>query len=225
LLADASDYGFSQIHHILMQHSNVPQSSPILLLASQSRGRRWLLESAGIDVVIMPTGIPEPDLADFSDLETGLSYLAELKARAAWRMGRVSDDPILKSASWILAADTTTRVEGQLLGKPLDLADAARMLDLLSGSCHDVLTGWRLLRTSDGLTVGGVDCTQITMRHWTHEEKETYLAGGEWAGRCGAYGLLEPDPFVVKIEGSPSNVVGLPMERLTQTLREFGILQ
>jgi septum formation protein len=187
---------------------------PRLILASQSRARLWLLESAGFEADPLPSGVDEPDLAGFPDLEAALVYLSELKARAVWRRGAVG---------LIIAADTVTRfvsADGQteLLGKPADRADAERMLRLLSGSTHDVLTGWRILRTSDGLTLGGVELTRITMRCWTEGELAGYLASGEWEGRCGAYGIQDPDPYITHVAGSWTNVAGLPMERVGPAL-------
>ena len=180
-----------------------------ITLASQSRARQWLLESAGFTAVAMPSEVDEPDLAAFPDLEAALVYLAELKARAVWRRG---------AHGLIVAGDTVTRVPGpngmELLGKPADRADAERMLRLLSGSTHEVLTGWRVLRTTDGLTLGGVEVTRLTMRLWSPAELQAYLDSGEWEGRCGAYGILDPDPFVTRIDGSWTNVAGLPMERI-----------
>lgn len=187
-----------------------------LTLASQSRARLWLLESAGLAAAAVPSDVDEPDLASFPDLEAALGYLADLKARAVWRKG---------VSGAIVSADTVTRVidpKGQhLLGKPRDVDDASRMLRLLSGSQHDVLTGWRILRTTDGLSLGGVECTRITMRPWTDDELNSYLAGGEWQGRCGAYGIQDPDPYITSIQGSWSNVAGLPLERLLPALQEF----
>jgi septum formation protein len=184
-----------------------------LILASQSRARRELLEHAGLDVDVIPSGIDEPDLAGFSDLESGLQYLALCKARAVLGPGVVGT---------ILACDTVSRVQGQLLGKPTDREDAQRMLRLLSGSTHDVLTGWCLLRSHDGLQIGGVERTEITMRPWTGAEITGYLDSGEWEGRCGGYGLQLPrDPFVTEIRGSAANVIGVPLERVQQVLAEF----
>ena len=180
-----------------------------ITLASQSRARQWLLESVGFTAAAMPSGVDEPDLATFPDLEAALVYLAELKARAVWRRG---------ANGLIVSGDTVTRVPGpggaELLGKPADRADAERMLRLLSGSTHEVLTGWRVLRTTDGLTLGGVEVTRLTMRNWSEEEVRAYLESGEWEGRCGAYGILDPDPFITHIDGSWTNVAGLPMERI-----------
>ena len=184
-----------------------------LILASQSCARRSLLEQAGLDVDVIPSGIDEPDLADFPDLEAGLQYLALCKARAVRSRGAVGT---------ILACDTVSHVHGQLLGKPTDRDDAQRMLRLLSGSTHDVLTGWCLLRSHDELQIGGVERTEITMRPWTEAEIAAYLDSGEWQGRCGGYGLQLPcDPFVTDIHGSAANVIGVPLEKVRQVLSEF----
>ena len=93
---------------------------------------------------------------------------------------------------------------------------------LLSGTQHSVLTGWCLLRTRDEVSICGVERTEVTMRAWTADEREAYLDGGAWQGKCGAYGLeLPDDPFVRRIEGSASNVIGVPLERLRAVLEEF----
>jgi septum formation protein len=96
------------------------------------------------------------------------------------------------------------------------------MLQILSGSEHEVLTGWCLLRTSDGLIWSSVETTSITMRTWTDSEIQDYLDSGEWEGKCGAYGLQLPrDPFVTEMRGSPSNVIGIPLEALDRIWIEF----
>jgi septum formation protein len=187
-----------------------------LILASQSPYRQQLLIDAGYSVTAIPSGIPEPDPALFPDPEAALVHLAELKARTVQQRG---------AQGLILAADTVGLVAGQMFGKPLDREDARRMLLAISGTLHEVLTGWCLLRTRDQLSVSGLERTRITMRPWTKSELDAYLAGGEWEGKCGAYGLLLPnDPFVTHIEGSAANVIGLPLERLREVLNEFPTL-
>lgn len=159
------------------------------------------------------SGIIEPLLDDTSDLGAGLIYLAHLKARAVCRLGH---------QGLILGADTLSCAGDQILGKPKDIFDARRMLHALSGTTHLVLTGWCLLRSEDGLLWSGVEQTEITMRPWSQSEVDAYLESGEWMGKCGAYGLQLPvDPFVTEMRGSPSNVIGVPLERLDQVWREF----
>ncbi len=188
---------------------------PHLILASQSPHRLSLLRNAGYDVIAVPAGVAEPDLAGFPNLEAGLIHVAGLKARA------VADSGV---KGLIFAADTVGVVGGKAFGKPADRPEARRMLQAISGTTHTVLTGWCLFRTSDRLQIAGVECTTITMRTWTPDEFDAYLDSGGWIGKSGAYGLSLPhDPFVIHIAGSPSNVIGVPLERLAQVLGEFNL--
>ncbi len=185
-----------------------PTTPPRLTLASQSKHRLELLRNAGYEVEAVPSDVVEPDLAGFADLDAGLVYIASLKARTAWRGG---------AQGLIFAADTIGLAGGQVVGKPADRADALRMLTAISGTTHEVLTGWCLFRTRDGVQLCGVERTTITMRPWKPEEFTVHLDSGEWIGKSGAYGLQLPhDPFVTRIDGSPSNVIGVPLERLAE---------
>jgi len=186
---------------------------PALVLASQSPYRLELLRGAGYGVRACPAHIDEPDPLTLVDLHSGLIHIAQRKARTVWERGE---------QGLILAADTVGHVGGEVFGKPLDRNDARRMLQAISGVSHEVLTGWCLLRTRDGLLVAGCEATRIVMRPWTTAELEGYLDRGEWGGKCGAYGLQWPgDPFVTRLEGSAANVVGVPLERLGEVLAEF----
>jgi len=186
-----------------------------LILASQSADRLQLLRGAGYDIEAVPANVTEPDPADFPDLDAGLVHIAALKARAVALRG---------AQGLILGADTVGFAGGRVLGKPADRADARRMLQAISGTVHEVLTGWCLFRTRDRLQIAGVERTTITMRIWTPDEFEGYLDSGAWIGKSGAYGLSLPhDPFVTHIAGSSSNVIGVPLERLAQVIAEFGL--
>jgi septum formation protein len=186
---------------------------PRLILASQSPHRLELLRTAGYEVEAVPANINEPDLLNTGDLDAGLVHIAVLKALAVFRRG---------AAGLIFAADTVGVAEGSVLGKPADRAEAFRMLRAISGTVHEVRTGWCLLRSSDQLQISGVERTTITMRPWTADEFTAYLDSGQWMGKSGAYGLQLPqDPFVTQMTGSASNVVGVPLERLGQVLAEL----
>lgn len=187
-----------------------------LILASQSQWRRELLTAAGYEVECVPAHLDEPHPLSWGDLEAGLIHIAQLKARTVARRG---------VRGLILAADTVGHVGGEIFGKPVDRADACRMLQAMSGVAHEVLTGWCLLRTADGVSLTGCEATAIQMRPWTEAERESYLDSGEWRDKCGAYGLQWPnDPFVTGLRGSAANVIGVPLERLAQVLREFPAL-
>jgi septum formation protein len=187
-----------------------------LILASQSQWRRELLTDAGYEVECVPAHLDEPHPLSLGDLEAGLIHIAQLKARTVARRG---------VRGLILAADTVGHVGGEIFGKPVDRADARRMLQAMSGVAHEVLTGWCLLRTTDGVSLTGCEATSIHMRPWTEAERESYLDSGDWRDKCGAYGLQWPnDPFVTELRGSATNVIGVPLERLAQVLREFPAL-
>jgi septum formation protein len=198
---------------------------PRLILASRSPFRRQLLLDAGYEVEAIPAEIIEPDPARFVDLHAGLIHIAQLKARAVAERG---------AAGLIFAADTVGRVAPaprvasrksqafRVFGKATDRTDAQRMLQAISGTTHSVLTGWCLLRSSDRLHLSGVEETVIEMRRWSDAELESYLDSGAWIDKSGAYGLQFPvDPFVTRLEGSASNVVGVPLERLRALFAEF----
>ena len=98
------------------------------------------------------------------------------------------------------------------------------MLQAISGSVHQVLTGWYLLRTRDQFHVSGVETTTIAMRAWTADELEAYLDSGAWIGKSGAYGLQLPhDPFVTSMVGSASSVIGIPLEQLADAIAELNL--
>lgn len=189
-----------------------------LILASQSSYRLQLLQEAGYEAVPWPADIDEPNPATLGDLHSGLIHLAQRKARTVAARG---------AQGLVLAADTVGHVSGEIFGKPATRTDAERMLRAISGVHHEVLTGWCLYRTGDGLLLSGVEATQIHMRPWSDAELQSYLDSGEWQGKCGAYGLQLPlDPFVTHMHGSAANVIGLPLERLAAVFQEFpGLLR
>jgi len=182
-----------------------------ILLASGSPFRRELLEQAGYLVTVRTPGIPEPQLHTHS-LTTAIVELARAKSEAVTPQ---TGDPDI-----IVAADTVSLVEGEILGKPVDRDEARRMLRSLSGSVHEVVTGFCLRHRPSGESASGVVSTRLSMRTWTSQQIETYLDSNGWIGKCGAYGLeTESDPFVERLEGSYSNVIGLPLENIAAELR------
>ena len=144
------------------------------------------------------------------EAETPLDHvrrLAEAKARAVWRTGE-----------FVLGADTIVVVGGAALGKPRDREDAFRMLTLLSGQAHDVLTGICLLEADRCRVV--VEQTKVRFRAISKQEIDAYVSGGEPFGKAGAYAIQGgAGEFVERIEGCYFNVVGLPVARLYSMLR------
>jgi septum formation protein len=183
-----------------------------LILASASPRRRSLLERAGIAFEVDPSDIPEPE-------PTGPVDPAEYAADLAWRKARAV--AMRRGSGLILGADTVCEVGGQILNKPSDRDDADRMLRLQEGRDTRVLTAICLYRADHHEWLGAVETSVVRCRVLADDERAAYLDSGQWRGKAGGYGLQDEDPFVTIASGSWSNVVGLPVERLTALLRDF----
>src|SRR5260370_16912624 len=180
-----------------------------LILASASPARRELLERLGIPFEIMPAHIDEPETG-FSDPRTMVQTVAWLKAAAV--VPRVDQ-------GLILAADTIAWINGHAVLKAADEDDARRILRELSGNEHKLWTGVVLWRRPDGLQIAWQEKSRVAFAGMTEEVLEQYLATLSWRAHSSAYALKElDDPFVKVVEGSLTNVIGLPLESLTQVL-------
>ncbi len=196
--------------------ATVPAGLPSLrlILASSSPRRQVLLREAGYLFEIDPADIDEDD-HDSGLLPGDLAeYLAVRKAKAvaARRPGDV-----------ILAADTVVAFGDQILGKPEDRDDARRMLQLLGGTTHVVVTGVAVNHAAAEWRQSRRVFSAVNMRTMTEGEIEEYLAGGEWRGKAGGYGIQDPDPFVTRTAGCTTNIVGLPMRETRELLTAAGI--
>ncbi len=159
-----------------------------------------LLEAAGFTVVVAPSGIDErwPGGAP-SD---GARALAAAKAQGVEAPGEV-----------VVAADTIVVLGGELLPKPIDAADAARMLRLLSGKAHEVITGFFVRK--DTRVQSGAVVTKVVFRALAEAEVERYVRTGEPLDKAGAYGIQgEGGGLVDRVEGSYTNIVGLPLREV-----------
>ncbi len=188
-----------------------------LILASSSPRRAEVLRDAGIAFEIHATQINEAELPG-EIANTMVARLAEAKARAAAaQIGAGAHD------SFILGADTSVELDGEILGKPLDSAHACKMLAKLSGRTHHVLTGIFLLRLPGSATRAAVESSAVTFAPLGEKEIEAYVATGEPLGKAGAYAIQGlAGRYVPRIEGCYFNVVGLPLARLYVLLRELG---
>jgi septum formation protein len=184
----------------------------MLVLASRSPRRREILRQAGIPFVVRPMEVDETPLPG----EAARAYamrIAREKAKAAVA-GLAPDGEI------VLGADTTVLIQGEILGKPLDDADARRMLHLLSGQRHAVLTGICLRSTSRAIE----DCaeTSVWFAPLSSQEIEDYAASGEPMDKAGAYAIQGlASKFIQRIEGCYFNVMGLPVALVYRHLREM----
>jgi septum formation protein len=187
---------------------------PTFILASASPRRRQLLEEAGYTFEVDPSDVVEPGPGPETAPADYAAHLAWLKARAVARR---------RSTGLILAADTVCAVDGHILNKPVDRADADRMIRLQEGRDTDVITGLCLYRPDLDEWTGAIETSVVRFRALGDRERVDYLDSNRWEGKSGAYGVQDRDPFVSVIRGSFSNVVGLPLERLASLLRSHGV--
>ena len=182
-----------------------------LILASQSPRRRELLGLTGLDFIVRVADIDEtmdPGKAPFEEV----ARVSRLKALA------VSREP----GDVVIAADTIVVCEGKMLGKPRDESDAFRILSLLSGRTHEVMTGMTVLRDEEIVT--HTEVTKIHFRDLHPEEIRAYIATGEPMDKAGAYGIQGGAAlFADQMEGDYYNVMGLPVCRLAMILRSLGL--
>jgi len=185
----------------------------VLVLASASPRRAELLRAAGIGFEVVAADVDERQL-EGEDPATYVRRLAAAKAArvAGTRPGRA-----------VLGADTTVVVDGEVLGKPRDTADAAAMLNRLSGRSHLVLTGVCLIDPA-GHAETAVASTTVEFRPLTADDIARYVASGEPMDKAGAYAIQGgAGPFVTRVEGAYDNVVGLPVALIQAMCRARGI--
>jgi len=177
-----------------------------LILASASPRRRQLLAEAGFVFAVMP-----PD--DHAENERLANELpVEYVRRLAFQKAKNVADKIDRGI--ILGGDTIVLCGENILGKPVDRDDARRMIHELRGQVHYVLSGLCLIRkTGNETTVQhGIATTRLLMQPISDDELETYLDTDNWQGKAGAFGYQDGNDWITILEGSESNVVGLPME-------------
>ena len=177
----------------------LPRQSPFIL-ASASPRRAKLLTRAGYEFDIAPANVDERRRPD----EPPADYVVRLA------VDKASADADRNTHRPVIGADTVVLIDGTMLGKPQDPAEAADMLRQLSGRTHEVLTGVAVRR--GGLCVSGVETTRVTFAELGDDVIAWYVATGEPLDKAGAYGVQEiGSRFVTRIEGSYTNVVGLPV--------------
>lgn len=191
-----------------------------LILASNSPRRQELLRAAGFDFEVRPSGVEEARLPG----ETPESYVrrtARDKALAVAAAVASGPEPI---DVVVLGADTEVVVDGEILGKPRHLEDAARMLRLLAGRTHQVVTGVCLARPPGIVEALAHETTLVTFGGLGEQEILDYANSGEPLDKAGAYGIQGlASRFVTRIEGCYSNVVGLPVARVYRLLQAVGV--
>jgi nucleoside triphosphate pyrophosphatase len=183
-----------------------------LVLASASPRRRELMEAAGF---AFDVDVSDVDEAREPDEPPGRYVLRLARTKAETIAKRYEDRPVI-------GADTVVVIADEVLGKPRDTSEARRMLERLSGQVHQVLTGVALV--AGGQTFAELDQTSVWMSELRPDEIDWYLQSGEPMDKAGAYAIQGlASRFIPRIQGSYSNVVGLPVATLYQLLRRAGI--
>ena len=185
-----------------------------LILASASRGRRELLTQAGYTSEVTPSNVDEPTGEGVRDIRRFVQEVAWLKAAA---VAQRTPEGI------VLAADSVGWIGGQVIAKPADREDARRILRLLRGQEHELWTGVILWRRPDNIQLAWQEASRVAFQELSDAEIERYLDTRLWEGCSGAYAVQGPDdPYVRVVEGTVSNVVGLPIETLARLLPLLG---
>lgn len=187
-----------------------------LILASKSPRRRYLLTQAGLRFDVEPSDLDERA----ADLDNPSAYVRGLsKAKAEDIAGR-------HPSSWIIGADTIVFIDGQVLGKPRGRNAARAMLQRLSGQTHQVYTGYTLCCLNRGRIVTDAVCTEVTFKTLSDDEIDWYIHTDEPFDKAGAYAIQGLGTFLVKrINGSYTNVVGLPVCEIIEHLIREKVLQ
>lgn len=200
-----------------------------IILASQSPRRKELLEQIGLEFEICPAKgeevitktIPEEVVMELSKQK------AEEVASMVSSFGEEHKDITTPSDILVIGADTVVAYDGKILGKPVDEADAKRMLTMLSGNTHSVFTGVTLVLIDKSGRAGELvfyEKTNVKMYPMSEEEIDRYIATGEPMDKAGSYGIQGKCAiYIEKIDGDYNNVVGLPIARIYQELKKIGI--
>ncbi len=186
-----------------------------LVLGSQSPRRRELLGQLGIKFAIARADIDECLKAG----ETPADFVGRMAAEKARAVAGAFP------ASWILAADTIVVLEGKVLGKPEDKAAAEKMLTRIAGNRHQVLTAFTLYHPQNGSPVTRLDSSRVKIAALSAEQIAAYINTGEPLDKAGSYAVQGlGGAFVEAIEGSPTNVIGLPLPLVVAELLNYNVI-
>jgi septum formation protein len=191
-----------------------PVTQPRLILASKSPRRRYLLQQAGLEFSIVPSEFDESSVM----LSSPASYVKCLAESKAQDISQKYPD------SWIIGADTIVLIDTTILGKPASDDEARVMLRSLSDRTHQVLTGYCICHKNNAYLFSETVTTDVHFKKLTHAEIDWYIKSGEPFDKAGAYAIQGVGSFIVKkINGSYTNVVGLPVCEVVEFLMEKGI--
>lgn len=206
---------FILIRRIRRNNPRVEETAKIIL-ASASPRRCELLQSAGIPFDVAPSGIDESALPDEAPGDHVLRLAREKAADVAGRT----------EGRFFIGADTVVVCDGEIMGKPKDSADAERMLSRLSNNVHEVITGFAVMDKGREKMIQAAVKTSVFFKPLSKEEILAYIATGCPFDKAGAYAIQGGAAYMIrKIEGSYSNVVGLPLCEIVEALHELGAIE
>lgn len=196
----------------------MPQELQDIVLASASPRRRELLSQVGINFQVVPSNADESLLTD----EDPQAHVIRLSCDKAMEVAERTNQP----GRWFIGSDTVVVRDRDILGKPADAAEARRMLSRLSGRSHRVISGYAVHDRQTGRTISAAVTTKVFFKNLTSQEIEGYIASKEPFDKAGSYAIQGIGSFMVpKIEGSYTNVVGLPLCEVIAALEELGAIE
>ena len=186
------------------------------ILASASPRRKFLLQDLGLDFEVMEAQVEEKPAAGESPRE----FVLRAACDKAGEISRTNFE------CWVLGADTIVVHDNKILGKPIDAEEALEILQTLAGRSHLVHTGFCLINEKKKVSVSGVVTTEVCFYPFSQDIAAAYVATGEPLDKAGAYGIQGRGGFLVeKINGSYSNVVGLPLVEVIQELLRYKVVE
>lgn len=186
-----------------------------IILASGSERRKTLFKSLQIPFEVMPSTFEELDINN-TDLSAH-EFAAHNAAEKARDVARKVENAI------VIGMDTIVSFENKIIGKPEDITHAREILELLSGQEHSVITGVCIIDADDQIEVAGNEETKVTFDSMSTNEIDRYLELGEWEGKAGAFAIQGIGAlFIQEIKGDYFNVVGFPIYRFSELMKEFG---
>lgn len=189
-------------------------SQPQFILASASARRKDLLAKAGYKFLVCPSDLQERNFAC-----AGLAPCQYAKALALAKAKSVAEE---YPDELVIGADTVVDFNGQIVGKPADAKDAERIVRKLFSGPHKVITAVAIVRISDGAEIIEADTTTVYPKKLTEQQIQEHISNGSWQDKAGAYAIKQTgDEFIERIEGSLTNVMGLPTELLEHLLKRF----
>lgn len=195
---------------------NMMATAPRLILASQSPRRRYLLEQAGLTFAVIPSSFDEHSV----QLANPADYVKTLAEAKADEVARQYPD------SWVIGADTIVTIDSAILGKPGNPREARQMLKRLSGQSHFVYTGYAIVCKNKQTCINDAIKTDVQFKDLTGDEIDWYIQTGEPFDKAGAYAIQGLGTFLVRrINGSYTNVVGLPVCEVIEVLLKMGVVK